>query len=251
MKDHRSLYSRIMTGEIGTEKKQKLPKNASQITHNFQSFNVKGLCYFCNSTLRKNETDSHILSFHMKATYNCKDCGVEKLARSSLYAHIKEVHITTNVPLTETIRQCFLQSCGLCEYKDEPSQFSKHIKEHEQELLETKYAYKNCFFCDFKHVSQRRLETHFAKIHNIKPFNCDVCEFRSKTKQGMIDHYKLVHPEYKYKCRLCRFESSHFPALSRHHQDIHEDAKYHKCHKCSARFKRNEFLQIHIKTVHK
>ena len=135
----------------------------------------------------------------MKVSYMCRNCGDEKPTRNSAYVHIKKAHANNGIKFNESLEQCFLQVCGWCGYNGKDLEFAKHVKQHEKEILGTTYTHKICNYCDFKHVSQRRLETHFAKIHDLKPFSCDECDFKSKTKQGLLDHYKMIHPEYKYK----------------------------------------------------
>ena len=129
MQVHRSLYSRILKEVNGKETKikrsrktgnRKLPTNAFQMTYNFGKLNLDGICYYCKSSISNGETDFHMLKFHMKASFKCKDCGAEKLNRNSLYTHIKRIHSIENKPIREIITQCFLQQCGWCDYKDEP-----------------------------------------------------------------------------------------------------------------------------------
>eukprot|EP00092_Neocalanus_flemingeri_P019794 GFUD01021438.1.p1 GENE.GFUD01021438.1~~GFUD01021438.1.p1 ORF type:complete len:790 (-),score=107.30 GFUD01021438.1:132-2342(-) len=249
MKVHRALYTRVF--EKGAEdKSKKLPRNAFQPTKYFLALNISGRCHFCDSSLKESETDYHMLKFHMKVSYICKKCGDEESTRSSMYAHIKKTHVAKGVSFKVTLEECLLLSCGWCDFKSGYQELVKHTQNHEKEILETKHSQQMCNFCDYKHISRIRLESHVARVHDIKPFSCDVCEFKSKTKQGLTDHYKTFHPDYKYKCKLCKFESSHLLALGRHHQAIHEQTKYHKCQKCFARFKRNDALQVHLKTVH-
>ena len=250
MRVHRALYTRKVY-EDG--KARKLPSNGIKTTFDFLDLNVSGVCYFCNSSLSKAETDSHILTTHFKVTYTCSKCGEEKATRNKMYSHIKEAHLTKSVSFPVTLEECLLQSCGLCDYKAKYQEFANHIKEHETEMLAAEYSYKSCSFCDFKHISQRRLESHIAKKHeHNSPFICDVCDFPSRNKKCLADHYKTHHPEYKFcKCKLCGFESSHYPALWRHHREIHEQFTHLKCKICCAIFKRNENLQLHIENMHK
>ena len=252
MRVHRSLYTRKYLDKDGVARRRSRKSNnmAALVTFNFAHLNIRGSCYFCQSSLTKTETDNHILNFHMKAFYICKKCGDEKPTRNSIHVHIRKAHVDNTLHFSEVVNECLVHVCGLCDFNGNSSQFAEHVKVHEQEILSLDYTHRKCNYCDFKHVAQKKLEKHFAKIHDLTPFSCDECAFKSKTKQGLVDHYRFIHPEYRYKCKLCRFESAHFAALWRHHSDIHEQAKNYFCQICSARFKRNEFLQHHLKRKH-
>ena len=144
--------------------------------------------------------------------------------------------------------------CGLCTKVIELKQTIEHIESHENELLETIYAYSKCEPCNYQTISKRKFSSHQAYIHGLQLHSCKECNVNFKSNQGLVTHIKNKHPDFRYKCKHsdCPFDfkSKHYAALLRHQAEMHEGTALYQCHLCENKFRRNEYLAKHIDEEH-
>jgi len=204
-------------------------------------------CQYCNSHLAPKETVSHQLFFHLKSSFACPPCGFTTVSKPTMINHIKTLHGESNIASSKSA----LLLCGHCEFKAKETELAKHIEDHEDILLYKMFSLYTCEVCDFKHVSRKSLQSHCAKEkHEAQPMNCEICNYKTDRYWNLVTHVKLMHRDFKYSCEQCSFKTAHTASLKRHIESIHDQSKLHKCIKCLKRFKRNEFLQVHIKSHH-
>ena len=209
-------------------------------------FLILGKCKFCQSDSDPNSIEQHILKNHMKIKYQCSQCS---FSTKNLY-----IKIHLRVSHKDFSNKLLQMRCGLCTKAIDLNQTIEHIESHENELLETIYAYNKCEPCNYQTISRRKFNSHQSYVHGLELFSCKECNLNFRSNQGLVTHRRDEHPDFRYKCRHsdCPFDfkSKHYAALLRHMSEIHEGSAQYKCHFCENKFRRNEYLTKHIEDEH-
>ena len=209
-------------------------------------FLILGKCKFCQSDADPNSIEQHILKNHMKIKYQCSQCS---FSTKNLYIkiHLRVSHKDFENKMLQMI-------CGLCSKVVDLNQTVEHIESHENELLETIYAYNKCEPCNYQTISKRKFSSHQSYIHGLQLHNCKECNLNFKSNQGLVTHIKEKHPDFRYNCKHADcpfdFKSRHYAALLRHLAEMHDGTALYKCHFCENKFRRNEYLAKHIEEEH-
>ena len=219
----------------------------NSIESNFSKhFLILGKCKFCQSDADPNSIEQHILKNHMKIKYQCSQCS---FSTKNLY-----IRIHLRVSHKDFENKLLQMRCGLCSKVIDLNQTIEHIESHENELLETIYAYNKCEPCNYQTISKRKFNSHQSYIHGLQLHTCKECNLNFKSNQGLVTHVKDEHPDFRYKCKHsdCPFDfkSKHYAALLRHMAEMHEGTALYKCHFCENKFRRNEYLAKHIEEEH-
>ena len=115
------------------------------------------------------------------------------------------------------------QRCG--SFKGDESELEAHLRWHDTVDPEKQWIRNHvCEFCGFSTALFKKLRQHQFDEHSFsinEPSTCDLCK---KT--------------FLYKCQLSR------------HMSIHSNEKSIECKLCNTMFKRQEYLNTHMREIH-
>ena len=83
------------------------------------------------------------------------------------------------------------------------------------------------------------------------PNQCEMCHKTFVNIKLLMTHVKAVHNKKRQlvKCETCGKSIQKY-YLKRHIQKIHNNAKAQKCDLCNKTFNSENYLELHVKTVH-
>jgi len=248
VKNHHPLLFKAVFGKTSFSQPTKSEEVRSKKTHSYNSFNNDGNCVLCNCTLLKIETEAHVLNYHAEVSYHCAVCDDVSPSMKTLLLHVKEMHGKCK---GENANDKLLLECGLCLAKETADKFIGHLDGHFEDMATYQYDLKECHTCNFKHVSQSRLDAHLWKVHAIKPMNNERCESLGRPTEVLSLSKsigtKSCNLETKLKCKSCEFQTSHKVVLDRHLLKAHGPLR---CLECFKKFKHQHAFQLHQSIAH-
>ncbi|KAL3884425.1 hypothetical protein ACJMK2_024564 [Sinanodonta woodiana] len=161
--------------------------------------------------------------------YQCKTCGRQFLAHSSLTRHLATHSDERSVP------------CPKCDkkFKHKENLF-KHMKIHQQKPLA-------CSKCLKAFDTLEKQNSHQCRA----PFQCSVCLKPFRARLFLKEHEDAVHKGRQlYECKVCSKKLSHMSSLSRHMTLMHSTERPVQCKLCGKTFKVKQILSRHMKFSH-
>lgn len=106
----------------------------------------------------------------------------------------------------------------------------------------------SCKICDKKLITQRALDQHIRRTHNVKKrFVCNIygCKFQCARRTDLDRHKHLHIEERNIICEHCGKTFTSISILKDHVLYIHSKERQFICEKCHKAFKRNSLLKRH------
>ena len=193
------------------------------------------LCFLAKKYLRR-----HILDCHgdQKRKFPCDICFKAFKHSAHLKAHKESVHLDSRSHV-----------CTLCgqSYKGRGS-LSLHMRTHTGE-------HETCPTCgrDFRDAGD--LKKHINAVHlKIKNFKCDICGHAFANQSNLSKHAEThidkSMDDRKYKCEECDWRAGTSTAL-KVHMKTHIKTLDYKCPHCEKEFKCEDYMEKHIRHLHK
>ncbi|KAK3599779.1 hypothetical protein CHS0354_037265 [Potamilus streckersoni] len=213
--------------------------------------------------------------------YQCRTCGHQFLAHSSLTRHLathsdersvpcpkcdkkfkhkenlfKHMKLHKQKPFTcskclkafDTLEKQNSHHCGApfqCSVCLKPFRARLFLKEHEDAVHKGSKLYE-CKICSKKLSHMSSLSRHMTLMHTTeKPIECKLCKKTFKVKQILNRHMKFAHSGIEYRCDICGYRCSQPDNLKRH-KLRHNNEKPYMCDKCGRSYKTKRQLQVHI-----
>ena len=142
-------------------------------------------CEYCDfSTPIEKRLDNHMKRRfkNPRGPVSCHICGYRSCTTAGLTMHINRKHGAKPTKLVRPTMKPFLNEVS-----------ENDVFEPKVETF--KLSDSKCDFCDFKPVSQQRLENHLKRRAeaDYEPVKCEVCGYKSCTKQGLQLHFNRKH----------------------------------------------------------
>nr|CAI5837626.1 unnamed protein product [Callosobruchus analis] len=223
----------------------------------------KNKCDICNKFIRRDNFKKHLL-VHASGPSVCKMCGVTYKNFESLRSHTYQRHSDRSGYVCEECGAKFRSKYYLLLHKTKVHTgvknfkcdtcgrafFTKHFLMKHDKMTHKKLRPHICEFCGTGFSSRYALKTHKRLHTNEKPFLCDPCNEGFRQKVSLRSHLKSKHGIEEAKESICSECGRGFAtnyALNIH-QRLHASMK---CEVCSKSFAGQEYLDNHMKEVHR
>ncbi|KAH9495065.1 hypothetical protein Btru_018738 [Bulinus truncatus] len=132
--------------------------------------------------------------------------------------------------------------CPHCEYscKSMPG-FKSHLAKH------TGDSHYQCNLCDERFMTEYLLKKH-KFTHGVRPYQCQYCSYSCVQRQQMSTHMLQHTYEYPFCCQLCSAKYKKQDSLKIHMMSQHENKHKFNCHLCNYAGNRAADFREHMLT---
>ncbi len=110
-----------------------------------------------------------------------------------------------------------------------------------------------CFYCSFRSTDLDNYMLHLkmcTKRYRSANYVCEVCPKTLPSQKSLDIHREKIHNVLYYKCEKCGYKTQILDEYKAHEQVHEDDSVDHYCQLCNENFQTNADLHCHMKTAH-
>lgn len=192
-----------------------------------------------------------------------RDCAVliehtQKHNAVDLHSFLKKHIITKDVPVKIDVTHIACNYCPEVPISTVDEMVAHVVNYHGEEYDTTvelcffpfvlNKDFMQCVMCDSDYDNFTALITHMYKQHVTHSFMCQICGISFKDQIRLKRHISICH--VGHRCTFCDKIFDAFHKLDKHKERFHGQVKTYECSLCSAKFKSNYQLRVHLGKEH-
>ena len=203
-----------------------------------EKFNFQ--CHLCTDEYKTEESlKRHLMVTHApKGNFTCPHCSKPFKIELLFSQHVRKCQRSKKEKKSYQCNLCLKSFCS-----------EKAVRNHKSSFHEGLRNFA-CTKCEKTYTDNTPLRKHMQTVHTVKgSFECKECKkmFENAVKLDAHNYRSHVTKDDKIKCRFCN-KALHKYSIKYHEQaHIDYDAEKFKCEKCSRLFSRNFEFKRHMK----